>query len=294
MVIWQLVANGLVNGCSYALMAIGFGLIYNTTRVFHIAYGATYTAAAYLCFLFLVKLGWGYPIAIAAALFSTSLLGVLIEALVYEPLARRKASLLVFLLSSLGLYIAVVNLIALLFGNETQVLRAGADVTYKWGPIILTRTQIGQCLSAGVLIPGLLISLKYSSLGRVIRAARDNETLTTLMGINLSFVRYLALGVGSLFAGVAAILSAFDAGVTPQVGMPALLTAAVALIIGGVGRLEGSVVGAFFLGVLQSMVVWKVSARWTDAITFAALILFLIVRPEGLVSTRRRVEEGVA
>lgn len=294
MVIWQLMANGLVNGCLYALMAVGFGLIYNTTRVFHIAYGATYTAAAYLCFLFLVKLSWSYPIAIGAALLSTLLLGVLIELFVYAPLARKNASLLVSLLSSLGLYIAIVNLIALLFGNETQVLRPGADVTYKWGPIILTQTQVGQCLSAAVLIPAALVSLKFSSIGRIVRAVRDNETLTTLMGINLSLVRYLALGVGSLLAGVAAILSALDAGVTPQVGMPALLTAAVALIIGGVGRFEGSVVGAFLLGALQSLVVWKISARWTDAITFAVLILFLIFRPQGLLGARRRVEEATA
>ena len=134
--------------------------------------------------------------------------------------------------------------------------------------------------------------MQRSRWGKVIRAVRDDATLASVLGINLPGVRLSVFAVGSALAGLAAILSALDVGVDPYVGMPALLTAAVALIVGGVGTFEGPVLGAFLLGLLQSLVVWKISARWTDAITFAVLILFLLFRPAGLVGRRRRLEEA--
>jgi branched-chain amino acid transport system permease protein len=123
---------------------------------------------------------------------------------------------------------------------------------------------------------------------------RDNSTLTNVLGINLGMVRLVVFALGSVIAGAAAILSALDVGMDPNVGMPALLIAMVALIIGGVGTYEGPVIGAFLLGILQSLTVWHVSSRWTDTIIYGVLIFFLIFRPQGLAGKRRRVEEGLA
>jgi len=289
-VLLQLLANGFVNGCLYALMALGFALIYNTTRTFHIAHGAIYTAAAYLCWLFLVS--WPVMAAVTAALAGAAVLGALTELAVYTPLERRGASPLVAILSSLGLYVALVNLIAMLFGNETKVLRPGIEKTYHFGSVILTRIQLAEVVVAIVLLPAFVALLKYSRWGGIIRAVRDDATLARVLGINLRGVRLWVFVAGSALAGLAAILSALDVGVDPNVGMSALLTAAVALIIGGVGTFEGPVLGAFLLGILQSLVVWKISARWTDAITFAVLILFLLFRPAGIAGRKRRLEEA--
>lgn len=288
----QLLANGFVNGCLYALMALGFALIYNTTKIFHIAHGAIYTAAAYACWLLLVQLHWPTIATVAIALLVAAALGALTELVIYAPLNRRNASLLVALLSSLGLYIALVNVIALLFGNETKVLRPGIEKTYHFGAVILTRVQLAEVATAVVLLPAFVLLLKCSRWGKVIRAVRDNPTLASVLGINLRAVRLWVFASGSALAGLAAVLAALDVGVDPNVGMPALLTASVALIVGGVGTFEGPVLGAFLLGLLQSLVVWKISARWTDAITFAVLILFLLFRPTGLVGRRRRLEEA--
>lgn len=291
--LWQLLANGFVNGCLFALTAFGFALIYNTTRIFHIAHGAIYTVAAYLCYVFLVQLDWGMPLAIALALFLTGLLGALTEWFVYAPLERRRASLLVALLSSLGLYIALVNLIAMLFGNETKVLRPGVEATFPFGSIILTRIQLAQVITAFVLLPSLLVFLRVTDWGRKIRALRDNPILVEVIGINRRKVRLFVFSLGSGLAGVSAILSALDVGMDPHIGMPALLTGAVALIVGGVGTFEGPIVGAFLLGILQSLVIWRVSARWMDAVTFGLLIFFLLFRPQGLLGQRRRLEEAM-
>ena len=288
----QLLANGFVNGCLYALMALGFALIYNTTKIFHIAHGAIYTAAAYACWLLLVQLHWPTVLAIGISLLLAALLGALTELWVYAPLVRRNASTLVALLSSLGLYVALVNLIAMLFGNETKVLRPGIEKTYHFGSVILTRVQLAEVATALVLLPAFVLLLQRSRWGKAIRAVRDNPTLASVLGINLRAVRLWVFAGGSALAGLAAILAALDVGVDPNVGMPALLTAAVALIVGGVGTFEGPVLGAFLLGLLQSLVVWKISARWTDAITFAVLIAFLLFRPAGLAGRKRRLEEA--
>ena len=289
--LWQLLANGLVNGCLYAVMALGFALIYNTTRIFHIAQGAVYTAAAYLCYLFLIQLRWPLTLSIGVALALTGFLGACAEWFVYAPLERRKASLLVALLSSLGLYIVMINLIALFFGNETKILRPGVEATYHIGSVVLTRIQIAQVIAAVLLVPWLLLFIRDTRWGKMIRAVRDNPVLAMVMGVDLHAVRLMVFVIGSVLGGVAAILSALDVGMDPYVGMPALLVAAVAMIVGGVGTFGGAVVGALLLGILQSLVIWQVSARWTDALTFGLLILFVLFRPQGLLGGRRRLEE---
>lgn len=292
--LFQLLVNGLINGCLYALVAVSYALIYNTTRVFHIAHGAAYTLGAYLCFYFLVRRAWSLWAASVTAILLCALFGALMEWLLYAPLLKRRASHLVAFLSSLGLYTAAVNLIALAFGNETQVLRSGvAPAVMAWG-IILTKIQIAQALIAGALVAALLLALYRSGWGRIIRAVRDNPVLASVMGINLFAVRTAVLAVGSALAGVGAILSAVDVGMDPHIGMPALLTAAVALIIGGVGTFGGPALGGLFLGLLQAVVVWQFSARWTEAVTFAVLILFLVFRPSGVLAPRKRLEEQAA
>src|SRR5947208_1030602 len=100
--LYQLLVNGVVLGCQYALMAVGYGLIYNTTRIFHIAQAATSTVSAYCCYFLFIRLRWNLPLAIGLALLMAALLGILMDRLMYLPLYRRRATSLVFLLSSLG------------------------------------------------------------------------------------------------------------------------------------------------------------------------------------------------
>jgi branched-subunit amino acid ABC-type transport system permease component len=129
-------------------------------------------------------------------------------------------------------------------------------------------------------------------LGRMVRAVRDNPELVAAMGFNPRRVRWLIFSLGSGFAAVAAVLTSLDLGLNPHVGMNALLTAAVAVILGGIGRFRGAAVGALILGVLHSVVIWWVSAKWVDAVAFVALIGFLIYRTEGVFARSRRVEEA--
>lgn len=220
--------------------------------------------------------------------------GVLLDELIHAPLDRRGSSLFSHLLSSLGLYIVIVNVIALFYGSDTKVLRAGVQPTYELGGVILTRIQIAIVITAAVLFGALAIALRKTRLGRQLRALRDDPKLVQVMGINPRTLRWAVFGLGSALAGVAALLMGLDVGIDPHIGMAAILNGAVAVIIGGVGRFEGAALGGLLLGLLQSLVIWQSSSRWAEAVTFVVLILFLLFRPEGILGKRRRIEEAAA
>jgi len=290
----QLLANGIIAGCAYALVALGFALIYNTTRTFHFAHGAVYTLAAYL--FYTLRNLWDWPLfpAFALTLGLVAIFGILIDEMIYMPLVKRGSSLLIQLLSSLGLYIVIVNFIAMIYGNETKVLSPGVQPTYSLGTVILTQIQVASAISFAVLFIAFFVILRKTRLGKVIRAMRDDPQLVSVMGINPRRVRRVAFALGSALAAVAAMLTGLDVGIDPNIGMPAILNGAVAVIIGGVGIFTGAALGALLLGILQSLAIWHASARWQDMVTFLVLILFLLFRPEGILGVRRRIEEATA
>lgn len=288
----QFIANGLCKGSVYAMVALGFGLIYTTTGVFHIAHGVTYTLGAYGLFLGTVSLGFPFWAAVPLALAIAATSGVIVETFVYRPLHRKQASSPILMISSFGVYIIGVNLVAMSFGNESKVIRIGIEDTIHFGNVILTRIQLIQ-LCAGILVVGTYgLFLWKTSLGRVCRAIADDAVLAEVLGVNVEGTRIMAFALGALFAGAGGILAALDVGMDPYVGLPAMLIAAVACIIGGLKRFLAPALGGLFLAVLQSLVVWKTSAHWEAAVTFGILILFLLFRPQGLLGKPGRLEEA--
>lgn len=126
----QLLANGFIAGCIYALVAMGFGLIYSTTGIFHFAHGIVYTTGAYLFYLLFINLKIGMPISLLLSLSGAALLGILIETFIYSPLRKKEAAPATYIISSLGVYILLQNLIALIFGNEIKVIFPGVSKTF--------------------------------------------------------------------------------------------------------------------------------------------------------------------
>ena len=287
----QFIANGLCKGGVYALVALGFGLIYSTTGVFHIAHGLMYTLGAYALFTGLSIWGAPLPVAIMIALLAAAAVALLVEALVYRPLLQKKTSSAVLMISSFGVYIVGINLIAMVFGNEAKILRAGVEKTFHFGDVILTRIQIAQFATGILVLLAYWLFLRKSALGRICRAVADDSTLASVLGVRVEGTRMLVFCLGSMFAATGAILASLDVGTDPYVGLPATLVAAVACIIGGLRRFLAPALGAWLLGVIQGLVVWKTSAHWESAVTFGILILFLIFRPQGLLGQTERVEE---
>jgi len=288
----QLLLNGMINGCAFALVALGFALICNTTRIFHFAHGGIYTLSGYLFFSFYTQHGFPIWFALPITLILAAIVGILIDLIVYRPLDRRRASTMMHMLSSLGLYIIIVNVICMFYGNNSRILVSGLLPTVKFCGLMLNVVQIWVAATFVVVFIAFAVSLRVTSLGLKLRAMRDNQTLLSLYGINPNTIRLFVFGAGSVLCALAGILVGLDVGIDPHVGMTAVVLAAVALIVGGIGIFEGAAFGALLLGCLQSIAVWQMSARWQDMVTFLVLIVFLLFRPQGIMGRRGRLEES--
>lgn len=276
-------------------MASGFAVIYNTTRTFHFAHGAVYTFSAYVFYTSGTLWGWPVWLVVAGTLAAASLLGVAVNEVIYRPLLERNSSSLVRLLSSLGAYIIIVNLIVMIYGSEVKVpVTVLRPELYTWGGISLSAMQLATAASCVVIFLALVLLLRATRLGRLIRAMRDDPELVSALGISPWNVRRVIFALGSALAGMAAVLKGLDVGVDPNSGMAAFLGGAIAVIIGGVGVFEGVILSGLLVGIIQSFAVWNLSAQWQDTVTFLLLILFLLFRPQGILGRRRRAEEAAA
>lgn len=284
----QFIINGLIYGTIIALASLGFAIVYNTTRIFHIAYSILYIIAPYTVLAISRHAGYSLWTGIMLAIILTVLISVAIQLIVYQPIEKKKGSLNVLLISSIGVMIVGINIIALIFGNETQTLNSELSRTFHLGRIIITYNQLLQFTVGAIIIGGFLLALKFSHFGIKTRALRDDPELCSIYKMNIPRFKLALYALSGLFISIAGILMAWDIGMDPYVGMPMLLNAVVALIVGGIGKFYAPILGGIILGLLQSLVVWQFSSNWQETVTFGILILFLLFRPQGLFGEKQR------
>ncbi len=287
----QLLANGIIAGSIYALVGLGFAVIYRTTKFFHFAHGAVYTAGAYFAYLFLRQLRISPVLGIALSLLLSAALGVLIEASVYSPLRRRRAPALVLLLSSLGVFIFIQNLIQLAFGAGVLTLTVGPPTEgHQVIGAVITNTQIVIIVASAFLAGVFALFVRKTKLGKAMRAVSDDPIGASVVGINPQRIVLVAFAVGSALAGAAAMLNSLETAIEPTMGMSAILKGITASIVGGIGSVPGVLAGGLFLGIVENLGVWRIQAGWQDAIAFGVLILFLVIRPGGIFGERPEKE----
>lgn len=284
----QFIINGLITGVLYSLLAIGFALVYNTTKIFHVAASAVYVFAAYAFWFISNRLGLPIWLGISLSLLLTMLLSLLIEVVVYRPLTSRKSSLNVAMISSIGVMTVVVNLLAMIFGNDTKVISDVIPTVYTFGDIIISVPQMLQAVVGSIAIVAFLIFISRSSWGIRLRAVSCDEILYSTLGYNVNSSRVVVFLLSGAFIALAGCLTVYDVGLDPHMGMNVLINAMVAMIIGGVGRFGTCVAGGMILGILQSLVVFQFSSNWQNAITFLVLLIFLFLRPQGLAGYKQR------
>lgn len=285
----QILINSLINGLLLALVALGFHVIFSATKIFHIAHGGIYVAGVYFYL-------WSSPlVGVASGIFLSIvfafLLGVLIEWSVYKPLLKKSSNENIALISSLGVYIIIINVIAVLFGNETKILDNTIRESLQMGSIIITHPQFWQLFFALPLIALFLIFMKVTGYGLKIRAISDNPVLARVTGIKTQNIRYIVFGIGSVMAISAALLKGFDTGIDPYSGMAITLSAAVVVIIGGSSSLYGTILASIMLAIVQNFTEFFLSAQWKDTVTFTILIIVLLWRTEGILQFNVRVDE---
>lgn len=286
--LWQFIINGLITGVLYSLLAIGFALVYNTTKIFHIAAAGIYVFAAYMFWLFVVNVGLSIILAAIVAIILTMLLSLLSEVCVYRPLKNKKASLNVAMIASIGALTVIVNTIAMFFGNETKVVENSILQPLTFGDIIITTPQKYQAVVGVITIMIFIIIMRWTNWGLRLRALSADETLFETLGYNTNHTRITVFLVSGIFIAIASCLTVYDVGLDPNMGMSVLISAIVAMIIGGVGKFSTCVLGGLTLGVLQSLTVYQFASNWQNAVTFFVLLILLFLRPQGIAGYKQR------
>jgi branched-subunit amino acid ABC-type transport system permease component len=274
----QLTVDGFFRGCSYGLLGAGFALILGVTGRFHFAYGFTYTLAVYMAWQFTFPLGIPFwPSAILGVLVA-ALVGVLIERSVYRPLVAKAGAnaLLAVFVASLGLGIAGENFIRLYWGSQTQNYYGPDKVAYTvWGTTFIN-FDVWQAASAIILVVALAATLRWTALGRQIKATRVNPDLARIIGINANTVYLIVFFIGSAFAGVAAIWYGLKYTVDPGMGFTPVIYAFVVAFLAGTAS---SPIRVFITGIIVALIeqyssIW-LSARWTQTAVFVVLVVYL-------------------
>lgn len=284
----QFLINGVITGILYSLLAIGFALVYNTTRVFHIAAAGIYVFAAYMFWFFVSKAGLPLILASLVAIALTMLLSLLTELLVYRPLKNKKASLNVAMIASIGAMTVIVNIIAMCFGNEIKVVENAILQPLTLGDIIITAPQKYQALIGIVVLAVFIFILQRTNWGLRLRALSADETLFETLGYDTKATRIMVFLASGAFIAIASCLTVYDVGLDPNMGMSVLISAIVAMIIGGVGKFSTCILGGLTLGILQSLTVYQFASNWQNAVTFMVLLILLFLRPQGIAGYKQR------
>lgn len=277
----QIFINGLTQGCIYALIALGYSMVYGCLRFINFAHGDVYMWGA--CFgLLFARAGLPFPVALILSMCCTGLIGVSMEFLAYRRL--RNVPRVVVTASALGVSIVLSNLALVIVGSETYAVPAFFETKYfTVGNFVVNNMQI-MLLGCSVLLMLVLNwFINKSKYGKAIRATSENMMVTSLMGINTNTIVSVTFFVGSALAGAAGVLVAiyYDA-VYTTMGYMAGMKAFTSAILGGIGSIPGAMCGGMILGLVESFGTTYISSNMGPAISFAILIIVLLFRPTGL------------
>jgi len=283
----QLITNGIIAGSVYALLGLGFGIIYATTRTFHFAHGAVFSIAGYFGFQLVF---WKLPfvLSVTLSILLAILLGIAIEWSIYRPMRNIGASAMEILISSLGLFILLQNLIIIVWRSDPRVLPVAEIIRrgVSFGGIWLTLLQIIIIFSSFILWLGLILFMRHTKTGKAIRALENDPEMTEIVGIEPERIRLAVYGLGSGLAAISAIFMTMDMGIDPNQGIMALLIGVIAVIVGGTGNYTGTALAGLLLGIAENVGIWKIPSEWKSSIAFGVLVVFIIFRPTGILGTR--------
>ena len=284
----QQLVNGLSLGSIYALIALGYTMVYGVLRLINFAHGDVYMVGAYVGYYLSRKLQGEEPsivsalLVMAGSMIACALLGMLIERLAYRPV-RREARL-TLLITAIGVSLFIENLAQLVFGPDPKFfpsLAPHADILL--GGVRLTSEQITVIAVSVLLMLALRFFILKTRTGKAMRAVSFSLDAARLMGISTDRIIAITFALGSALAAAAGVLIGMQIPkIDPLMGIMYGLKAFVAAVLGGIGSIPGAVLGGLLIGISEVMVVGYLSSTYRDAIAFGILILVLILRPQGL------------
>lgn len=276
------VLNGFQLGSIYALVALGYTMVYGIILLLNFAHGDIIMVGAYISWLVMAQLGMNPVLAVILSILGCTLLGVLIDKVAYAPL--RNAPRLSILITAIGVSYFLENGAQLVFGADAKVVPAYTDVsTIEVGGVSLRFAAVVTIVVTIVATVVLTLLVQKSKLGKAMRAVSEDMGAARLMGINVNNTITFTFAVGSALAGIGAVLYAMGYGqATPTMGMMLGTKAFVAAVLGGIGSIPGAVVGGLLVGFAEVFVTALGLSVWKDAVVFLLLIIVLVVRPTGI------------
>ena len=283
----QQLVNGLSIGVIYALMAVGYSLVYSIMNFSNFAHGSVIMLGAYFGFYSLTRLGVPFYVAFFIAAMATATIAVILERLAYKPLRDRRAPFLYFIITAMGASIFIDNSVIATIGPTPKTFPTELLPTFfqgdplEWGALTVGRVDIAIFLVAATCLALLMIFIDFTKLGKAIQATAYNMKASALMGINPNFVIILVFAIGGGLAGMAGVLYGMKYQVFPQ--MSAItLKSFIAAVFGGLGSLPGALLGSVLLALIETFVSGYLSTQYRDLFAFIILIGMLVVRPSGI------------
>jgi branched-chain amino acid transport system permease protein len=286
-VLLQQLTNGLMLGSTYALVAIGYSLIFGVLRLLHLAHGEVFMVGAFAGLLVVLWLSLGPFAAVFGGLVVAGILGVILELVAFRPIRRLGDNYLAPIVSSVGAGLVLQEVMTKLFGAEQLGFpRQFAGTVYDLGVVSITSTQIFIIVIAFASMIALHLFVTRSRLGVAIRATSENLEIASILGINVDFVIMLTFAIASALGGIAGVLVGlnFNA-VSPFMGIDMATKGMAIMLIGGLGSIYGAMAGGLLLGVGEVLSVAYLASSYRDAFAFGLMIIVLLVRPRGLFST---------
>ena len=282
--------NGLNIGSIYALIALGYTMVYGIAKLINFAHGDVIMVGAYISFISM-KFGLPWWLAVIISIIACAALGVVMEKVAYKPL--RSASRISLLITAIGISYLLQNAFQLIFGANPQPYHAFITLpALNLGGISIQANYYITFSVSVVLMILLTLFVNKTTMGKAMRAVSEDEGAAKLMGINVDTTISLTFAIGCALAAIAGILYAnCYPMINPTLGSLPGIKAFIAAVLGGIGSIPGAVLGAFILGMVEAMTKAYISSQLTDTIVFAILILMLVFKPAGILG--KNVKEKV-
>ena len=287
------ILNGISLGSVYAIIALGYTMVYGIAKMLNFAHGDIIMVGSYVAFIAINSMGLPVQVSILLSVVVCTVLGMVIERVAYKPL--RHASKLAVLITAIGASYFLQNVALLIFGANTKSFTSivgNGSVQLAGGALSVTMVTIVTVIACVVIMIGLMAFMKYSKAGHAMLAVSEDDGAAQLMGINVNATIALTFAIGSGLAAIAGVLlcSAYPS-LTPYTGSMPGIKAFVAAVFGGIGSIPGAFIGGILLGVIEILGKAYISSQLADAIVFAVLIVVLVVKPTGLLG--KQIQEKV-
>ena len=285
--------NGISLGSVYAIIALGYTMVYGIAKMLNFAHGDVIMVGCYIVFMTMSGQGWGAVPAVVLSIIVCTVLGIVIEKIAYKPL--RKAAPLAVLITAIGVSYLLQNVALLIFGADTKSFTSVVKIPalkLADGQLNITGETIATILSCIVIMVCLMAFINRTRAGQAMLAVSEDKGAATLMGINVNGTIALTFAIGSALAAIAGVLlcSAYPS-LTPYTGSMPGIKAFVAAVFGGIGSIPGAFIGGVLLGVIEILSKAYISSQLSDAIVFSVLIIVLLVKPTGILG--KKISEKV-